>query len=161
MYESASGPYRAPNVRAGDRITCRLRGPIVVDGFTSGPSPWPWSYNRGQRSLILCGDLVNAVELETIATIQRRWGVSRQLVKRWRRALGIGWCTGDSSPADGEGTDRDIPRRAIEAYQRYGGDKKAAWQAVHLVAYALIDRFGPAIEAPDPAKGELRRPRRR
>jgi DNA-binding Xre family transcriptional regulator len=39
--------------------------------------------------MILCGDLVRAIKLESVWAIKHWWGVSRATVTTWRRALGV------------------------------------------------------------------------
>lgn len=90
--------YRTPRVKPGHTIACQVRGEVEVDGLTEGSrstaEPWPiaWPYVAqigGRRSLILCGDLVKAVRREGVSAIAKAWGVSRDQVHTWRRALGV------------------------------------------------------------------------
>jgi hypothetical protein len=60
-----------------------------VDGLTDAPIMWPFTQKAGPRSLILCGDLVRAVRDESVAAVAAHWGVARETVWRWRRALGV------------------------------------------------------------------------
>lgn len=85
------GPYQTPHVKSGQTITCTLRGEVEVDGLTEDvPIPWPFIAGIARvRSLILCADLVRAVEQESVQAVAHHWGVSRYLVHRWRRALGV------------------------------------------------------------------------
>jgi hypothetical protein len=35
------GPYRTPPFRYGQRVTCQVRGLVVVCGLTDASIPWP------------------------------------------------------------------------------------------------------------------------
>jgi len=47
----------------------------------------------GRLSLILCGDLVGALHVESSEAIQHYWAVGPVTVWKWRQALGIGRVT--------------------------------------------------------------------
>lgn len=81
------GPYQAPRTRRGKFLACELRGKVKVGDYSDGPIPWPMKW--GTRSIILCGDLIDAVKGESVSAIARNWGVSRKVVAKWRRALGV------------------------------------------------------------------------
>jgi hypothetical protein len=82
-------PYRSPTVQLGDYLDCARFGRRRVTGFTQARIPWP----RSGHSLILCGDLIEAVRRESELAIAHAWGVSVVIVWRWRKALGIGRIT--------------------------------------------------------------------
>ncbi len=90
LFPLVEGPYAAPACAVGDKLTCALRGPLVVVGFTAAPIPWPLG-RLGEwhvcRYLIVCGDLLRALEHESRRVIAREWGVRVLRVARWRRAL--------------------------------------------------------------------------
>jgi hypothetical protein len=84
------GPYRTPRCRIGHPLACEARGrTVVVGGLTDAPISWPYAQKRGPRSLILCGDLIQAVALESETAVAHHWGVGTTTVWTWRRALGI------------------------------------------------------------------------
>jgi hypothetical protein len=84
------GPYRAPRCRVGATLECEARGRTVeVAGMSDGLIQWPFARMRGNRSLILCGDLIKAVALESEIAVAHHWGVATSTVYTWRRALGI------------------------------------------------------------------------
>lgn len=83
------GPYRAPEVKVGQWIECERFGQRRVLGWSEGPIPWPLCRRTGPMSLVLCGDLVRAVEGEAAIVVALAWGVSRQTVHIWRRLLGV------------------------------------------------------------------------
>jgi hypothetical protein len=81
------GPYEPPRTRRGKFIACELRGKVKVGEFSDGPISWPMKW--GTRSIILCGELIKAVKLESATAIMRNWGVSNHTVQKWRRALEV------------------------------------------------------------------------
>lgn len=119
------GPYSAPPCEPGSSLVCRLKGRQRVGGLTTAPIPWPYSAERAGgsgRSLIVCGDLVRAVGIESAQAICYHWGVGRKVVGEWRRALGVGRMT--------EGTTarwRELaPKRLTRAARSRGGHATAA-----------------------------------
>jgi hypothetical protein len=63
------GPYRAPRLRVGDQAACRLRGEVVVTGWSDAPTPSPrcraFGTHGGGSGLLLAGDLARAVRQES------------------------------------------------------------------------------------------------
>lgn len=112
-------PYVMPLCTIGGCLLDKARGPVRVFGITDAPVQWPFTRPRGRGpiSLILCGDLVRAVESESVAAVSRAWNVSRSRVQRWRRELGV--------PTWNDGTlalcRRELPRRITPAEGRAGG----------------------------------------
>lgn len=86
-HQLLGGPYTPPRTRRGAFLNCELRGKVKVGGYFDGPIPWPIKW--GTSSLILCGDLVKAVKLESAIAVGHYWGVSVATVKKWRGALGV------------------------------------------------------------------------
>lgn len=85
-----AGPYKPPRVRIGDLLYCERYGKVVVSAF-SGRLRWPCCRPKGSHdSLILCGELVRAVETESVLAISYWWTVCDATVHRWRRCLGVG-----------------------------------------------------------------------
>lgn len=85
-----AGPYKAPKGRVGHTMTCFARDcDVKVAGFTDAPISWPFARRRGNRSIILCGDLVRAVCLEAEVAVAYHWGVATSTVYTWRKALGV------------------------------------------------------------------------
>ncbi|MGE4293332.1 MAG: hypothetical protein AB7E32_14120 [Desulfovibrio sp.] len=83
------GPYRAPDVEIGDWIMDARFGLVPVGGWTNALIPWPRRAKAGRHSLILCGDLIRAVETESGIAVAHHWGVSVHTVTNWRRTLDV------------------------------------------------------------------------
>jgi hypothetical protein len=82
------GPYQSPHVSLGDWVSCEIRGLVQVKTFTGAPIPQP--IKRGQGcAIIVCGDLVRALRVESASAVAHWWGVSTHRVSIWRRALDI------------------------------------------------------------------------
>lgn len=90
-FKLLSGPYVAPPAKRGGVLECEHRGREVrVMGISDGRIQWPYAaLPRGIPSLILCGDLIRAVKVESSIAISHWWGVSPTTVWKWRKALGV------------------------------------------------------------------------
>jgi hypothetical protein len=70
-----------------------IRGKVPFGTYTNALIPWPKSKQalpgRGGQAMILCGDLLRALQKESIPTICHHWGVGHSAVSKWRRALGM------------------------------------------------------------------------
>lgn len=91
--ELIAGPYAPPDCKRGDWLDDEIDGAVEVGGWTSAPIPWPRRKKNGRASLILCGDLVRAIEVESVEAICLYWGVGATKVWQWRQALGVGRVT--------------------------------------------------------------------
>jgi hypothetical protein len=60
-----------------------------VCGLTAARIPWPTCRRGKGRAIILCADLIDAVRRESSIAVQYWWGVGRETVWRWRKALGV------------------------------------------------------------------------
>ena len=112
------GSYEPHRCEVGAVVECAVRGPVTVGGFTSAPIPWPYVRAHGRRRLIVFGGLLEALRHESGVAIQGAWGISRDQVFKWRRALGI-----ESRSTEGfKALARTLPARTmgIEG-QRRGG----------------------------------------
>ncbi len=123
------GPYATPLVQPGQSVTCARRGKVIVRGLSNGRIPWPVTGVGGPPSLILMGGLITAVRREACQAVAHWWGVSRVIVSRWRRALGVG--------AVNEGTSRLHRELAQEPGCREGLER-ARLQALTPEARAKI-----------------------
>src|SRR5437773_136171 len=81
------GPYRPPRARPRKLLFCEWRGTVKVGDYSDGPIPWPMKWRT--RSLILCGDLVRAVQQESALAVAKHWGVCTAVVNKWRKALEV------------------------------------------------------------------------
>jgi hypothetical protein len=89
------GPYNAPPLKRGDRVSCLFRDcEVIVTGWSDAPIPWPRcraADSGGPGSgLLVDEELARAVRHEAALAIAHWWAVSASAVKRWRRALGVG-----------------------------------------------------------------------
>lgn len=116
------GPYNPPEVRAGDKVHCALRGhEMTVVDWTDGPVPWPCGRIVGIKTVILSGDLIKAVRTESNAAVATALGVGGFTVSKWRRALGV--------PENNEGTlqmRRESNRRKSSEPREKGRNDNAA-----------------------------------
>ena len=81
------GPYLPPIIPRTGRLFCEMRGYLRVGPWSQAPIPWPMRYRTG--SIILCGDLIRAVKMESVEAVSHHWGVCRTVVQFWRKALGV------------------------------------------------------------------------
>ena len=99
-----------------------MRGYLKVGSWSDGPIPWPRRYRTG--SIILCGDLVRAVKLESVEAVCYHWGVCRNVVQKWRHAVQVPECN--------PGT-RQL-RRQVRVTADSPARKRAAFRASHPAA---------------------------
>ena len=84
------GPYPATACAIGDELDCTLSGRVRVVRFSVAPIAWPMGYWK--KIPALCGELERAVRTERLEAVMAWWGVTRDVVYKWRKALGIvGW----------------------------------------------------------------------
>jgi hypothetical protein len=82
------GPYAPPKVPRKNRLICEMRGYLKVSpNWSDGLISWPRRWRTG--SIILCGDLVRAVKMESVEAACYHWGVCRNVVQNWRHALSV------------------------------------------------------------------------
>ena len=81
--------YETPSCRVGDWLDDEILGSVQVGGFTSAKIAWPYRKKTGAHSLILCGDLVEAVKNESAQDVCDWFGVGATTVAKWRRTLGV------------------------------------------------------------------------
>lgn len=83
------GPYLAPRIKPGDTLFDERFGLVITRGYSGARIPWPERAKTGRTSLILCGDLVEAVKRESAEAIRYFFGVGAGTVWAWRKALGV------------------------------------------------------------------------
>jgi hypothetical protein len=111
------GTYRTPKFRVGDVVKCARRGDVRITGVSDAPIPWPLGQTlpKGNaRSLVLYGDLVEAVKRESAAALMHFWGVGHHTVWVWRKALGVSQYNEGTSALKSERL-TPVLRRACEA----------------------------------------------
>ncbi len=94
------GKYRTLRFRIGQRVRCQVRGEMVIRGMTAAPIPWPLGSLKGRggrHSLIVYKDLAKAVRRESELAICHWFGVCPLAVRKWHRALGVGFATDETS----------------------------------------------------------------
>jgi hypothetical protein len=83
--------HSAPSVRKGDIVTCLYRDTdCVVTGLHDGRIPWPRvraREHRGGSGLLVNETLVQAIRTESATALVFWFGVSSNVVWRWRRAF--------------------------------------------------------------------------
>lgn len=84
-----NGPYHPPACQIGDWLDDAIDGRVQVGGWTDAPIPWPRRKKTGRHSPILCGDLVLAVQTESVEAISHYLAVGATTVWKWRKALGV------------------------------------------------------------------------
>ena len=132
------GPYHPLPCEVGQTIECRVRGPVVVVGFAAGPLRWPLARRpcgRGTPFLVVCGDLVTAVQRESALAVGHWWGVKSNTVWTWKKALGV--------PAVTDGTrrlHRDwMPERLDDAAR---ARQRQAWKSPERAAKIAAAKRG-------------------
>ena len=79
------GPYKAPQVEAGQVLRCSLRGPRVVHHWSTARIPWPCDISG---SPILCGDLERAAREESPEALVLWCGATPLQAALWRGCVG-------------------------------------------------------------------------
>src|SRR5437868_2602873 len=81
------GSYKMPRCKVRGFLYCHRRGKRVrVTSIADSLISWPCT---GNRSPILCGDLVRAVRKESAQAVAHHWGVTPQTVTIWRAAMDV------------------------------------------------------------------------
>lgn len=89
-FKLIGGPYAMPRCSVGGVLTCEARGrDVTVGGIHDARISWPYMKGRSRTPLILCGDLIRAVQMESAIAVAHNWGISRSTVCIWRRELGV------------------------------------------------------------------------
>jgi hypothetical protein len=84
------GPYKMPICKLGEKLLCEYRDKeLSVKGITDGLIQWPSAFRGKVLSPIVCGDLVRAIRTESEMAVAHHWGVCKETVRQWRRALNV------------------------------------------------------------------------
>jgi hypothetical protein len=90
-YRLLFGPYEPPVINRGFLVDA-VRGKVPFGKFSNALIPWPKFKKRGKGGsggFVLCGDLLRALEQESLPAISHHWGVCRGTVGNWKRALNL------------------------------------------------------------------------
>ena len=119
------GPYSMPNgFGIGGTITCAYRGrEVVIGGITAAPVQWFMIRNTGKPFVILCGDLIRAVQTESEAAIAHNWGVNKTTVWKWRKALKVERMTPGTEQVFRTLFESRIPEEVVERGRRKSRSK--------------------------------------
>ncbi len=119
------GPYSMPQgFGIGDTIACAYRGrDVVIGGITDAPVQWFMIRNTGKPFVILCGDLIRAVQTESEAAIAHNWGVNKTTVWKWRKALDVGRMNSGTTLVFRTLFESRIPEEVIEKGRRKSRSK--------------------------------------
>lgn len=117
------GTYRPPDVPEGTVLWCEHRRCWVpVEYNSTGSIPWPVGRRPGfsKKSLVVYGDLSQALRRESASAVAHWWRVNPTTISRWKRSLGI--------PQFTEGT-RQL--KSPRATREYMDAMRARMKAVH------------------------------
>jgi hypothetical protein len=155
------GPYQPPPLKNGQHAYCLYRDQAVtITTWSNARIPWPRCYLAVGRArahgLLVDEELARAVRHESAAAVGYWWGVGRNAVRHWRRALGVG-------RKDNEGTHR-LVLAAIQSNMDARGQNGRVWTAAEIALVgALPDaevarRTGRSVNAATMKRRQLQRP---
>lgn len=105
------GPYRLPRCKIGGKLDCEYAGTLRIVAISDAPQQWPLGVIWGHRIPVLCGSLIRAVKQESAGDVAEAWGVGRNLVTNWRKALSVKNTEGEQQRRS-EGVKASDPQRA-------------------------------------------------
>jgi hypothetical protein len=146
------GPYRTPRLRYGKAVFCEVRGEVTICGLSDALIPWPVGKRGRAKSLVVYGDLAEAVRRESNQAVCHWWGVTPQTVTKWRGALDVGPVTAGTSRllgayfADGHGQvmiEKSVARcRDPEVRARMAAPRKGKPPPRHVIEAAAAAHRG-------------------
>jgi hypothetical protein len=83
------GRYRTPRFKYGAVIQDLVRGEVRIVGLTDAKIPWPIGKKGKSKSPVLFKSLLTAVRKESRLAVRHWWGVSADMVWKWRKALDV------------------------------------------------------------------------
>ncbi len=106
------GSYATPRFRYGQRVSCAVRGEVIIVGLSAGRIPWPIGYVEGNsnRMLVVYRGLERAVRKDAAVAVCHWWGVTAQTVSRWRSVMGVEQATEGSRQLRAEHGKRNWPK---------------------------------------------------
>lgn len=159
------GKYTTPRLKIGAVVTCEYRDcDVIIVGYSDARIPWPLGRRRGKsvRSLVVCGQLVEAVRRESNLAIQHWFGVSQWTVWHWRIALGVGRVTPGTSKLRSDYTNEPWAIRARkkaskrhsdpQVRQKISDSKRGKPVAPHVIEAMRQARIGKPLSAKTRAK---------
>ena len=87
-YRLHAGRNRPPRFKIGGTFDDGLLGPKRIIDISNAPIEWPITLNARKPAVIVCGDLIHALHVESVQAIVHHWGIHAETVRRMRRALG-------------------------------------------------------------------------
>jgi transposase len=87
--ELVLGPYGPPPIDEEGFLEDAIEGRVKVGKWSNAPVPWPCKDKPGQKSLVVCGGLIEALHNESASAVAYNFGVSTQTIAKWCKALGV------------------------------------------------------------------------
>jgi hypothetical protein len=133
------GPYKTPDLKAGERVLCAYRdADVIVYDWSSARVPWPLCYLAEKpgigKGVLVDDELARAIRHESVIAVQYWWGVCQATVCKWRAALGI--CR-----LDAEGSRRLIHQAAqngLNARRNHVAGGIRLWTATELALLGTL-----------------------
>jgi hypothetical protein len=116
------GPYRTPRFRVGWVVRCRVRGDVTICGLSEAPIPWPLCRTGSRTGLVVYKGLEKAVRRESALAVAHWWGIGRNTVWKWRKALGVDATTEGTGRLRSEYTKEPWAQEALKKAQAKAGD---------------------------------------
>jgi hypothetical protein len=102
---------------------------VRITGVSAAPIPWPIAQtlpNSRARSLVLYGDLIEAVKRESAGAVMHFWGVKANTLWTWRKALNVGQYTEGTRKCKSESFLPHAARGSEAARPTWGSEERRA-----------------------------------
>ena len=83
------GPYAPPLFKYGDVVMDEVRGEVKIVQLSAAKIPWPIGRRGSTVSLVVYAGLAQAIVRESNQAVSHWWGITPQVVSRWRKALEV------------------------------------------------------------------------